>query len=276
MRRTVIFILLSLLFCIDGFSKNTINVMSFNIRQNRVDDGINSWDNRKNAVVAMLNDIAPDVMGVQEAYRDQVNYIARHCPEYQNVGWGRENGHSKGEHTSIFYNANKFKLVKKGMFWLSETPNTPSIGWDAKYKRTATWIVLKSNENGKEFLIVNTHLDNRGIEAKRLGLRMICDWIEDNGYSDLPYVLMGDFNTRPTDEILDELNSRMSCARLCAQVADQIGSFSGYGKRDVFPIIDYIYYTGFDACRSFKVNTHEYDGTKYISDHYPIYAVLEY
>jgi hypothetical protein len=129
----------------------SLDVMSYNIRLGVADDGDNSWDIRKIATPAMLQANAPDIFGVQEAYDFQVAYIAEQCPQYVPLGVGREDGVAKGEHMSIFYYKEKIDVVEWGTYWLSETPDVPSKGWDAACYSTATWALLKLKDSGKQF-----------------------------------------------------------------------------------------------------------------------------
>ena len=266
-----------------------IRVMSYNIRLGVANDGDNSWDIRKPATPAMLRDIKPDVFGVQEAYGFQIDYIVEQCPEYKAVGVGRDDGVEKGEHMSVFYNSEKIELVDWGTYWLSETPDVPSYGWDAVCRRTATWTLLKEKKSGKQFFFVNTHLDHKGVEARKNGLALIYSKIQDMNPDGWPMVLTGDFNILPDNEGLTDLNVMMESARFSAAEADTIGSFNGFkqnGYSDadasmdkeavlntLWPI-DYIYYSGFDKCLCFRVVTKTYEGKPYISDHYPIFADL--
>ena len=137
-----------------------LSVISYNIRNGEAKDGTNSWQYRYPASAMMIMDQMPDIFGVQEAYDYQVRYLDEFCDGYKCVGVGREDGKSKGEHMSIFYNTKTVKLLKWGTYWLSETPDKPSKGWDAACKRTATWALLKDKKNGKKFYYVNTHLDH--------------------------------------------------------------------------------------------------------------------
>ena len=121
-----------------------ISVISYNIRLGSANDGTNSWAFRYPATAMMLQDQHPDIFGVQEALPEQVNYILscfdgrRGNISYKSVGVGRDDGKKKGEHMSIFYDSRKIKLLKWGTYWLSETPEKPSRGWDAACYRTAT------------------------------------------------------------------------------------------------------------------------------------------
>ncbi|MBQ5814977.1 MAG: endonuclease/exonuclease/phosphatase family protein, partial [Flavobacteriales bacterium] len=139
--------------------KQRLTVVSYNMRVGTADDGENSWEKRKRATPLMLRDKMPDIFGVQEALGFQVDYIMENCPEYASVGVGRDDGAEKGEYMSIFWNTSYVEMKDWGTFWLSETPDVPSMGWDAACMRTATWALMKDKRNGREFYYVNTHLD---------------------------------------------------------------------------------------------------------------------
>ena len=266
-----------------------IRVMSYNIRLGVAKDGDNAWENRKSATPAMLRDIRPAVFGVQEAYDFQISYILEQCPEYKAVGVGRDDGLEKGEHMSVFYDNTRIELVEWGTYWLSETPDEPSYGWDAACRRTATWTLLKDKKSGKKFYFVNTHLDHKGKLARKNGLALIYNRIKEMNPKGLPMVLTGDFNVLPDDEALTDISQLMLSARFNAEDADTIGSFNGFARNEfsdadasmdkeevlktLWPI-DYIYYSDFDKCLCFRVVTKTYDDKPFISDHYPIYADL--
>lgn len=267
----------------------TLKVMSFNIRNAGANDGDNAWPMRRDAVSAMLAAEQPAVFGIQEAYPEQEAFILENCPVYKGFGVGRNDGKDDGERMSVFYRTDLLELVDGGTWWLSETPDVPSKGWDAKYPRTATWARLKKLDSGREFFFVNTHLDHKGVEARKNGLALIYSKIQDMNPDGWPMVLTGDFNILPDNEGLTDLNVMMESARFAAEEADTIGSFNGFkqnGYSDadasmdkeavlntLWPI-DYIYYSGFDKCLCFRVVTKTYEGKPYISDHYPIFADL--
>ena len=147
-------------------SFNGATVMSFNIRTSNAKDGTNSWELRADAVLEMIKDQCPDVLGLQEATYGQVSPLAYFLDDYKWVGVGRDDGKKAGEYMAIFFNKKRVSLAKWGTFWLSETPDTPSKGWDAAYFRTATWALMKDKASGKKYFVVNTHLDNEGAEAR--------------------------------------------------------------------------------------------------------------
>lgn len=261
---------------LERFQGKSLRVMSYNIRYSRAKDGANSWEFRREATPAMILDLHPDVFGIQEAFQDQVDYILEKCPDYKMVGVGRDDGVQKGEQMSVFYDSKRFELLKWGTYWLSETPDVPSYGWDAACRRTATWTLLEQKATGRRFYFVNTHLDHVGVTARREGLALIYNNIQKMNPEGFPMVLTGDFNVFPDDECLKDISTLMKSARFNSVEADTIGSFSGFGQfgMDNLEKIDYIYFSGFASSRRFKVVTTSYAGKPYISDHYPIYSDL--
>lgn len=248
-----------------------LKVMSYNIRLGSAQDGTNSWALRYTATGEMLEDQKPDVFGVQEALEYQVRYIEEMCG-YESVGVGRENGKKEGEHMSIFWNKKAVSMLKWGTFWLSETPEKPSKGWDAECFRTATWALMKDKRTGEKFYFVNTHLDHEGAEAQKNGLNLIMDKIAEINTEGLPMVLTGDFNMEPSNPNLAELDARMQSARKIAAQTDSHATYNGWGKSST--MIDYIYVSGFSSCPEYQTVTKRYEDRKFISDHYPIFARL--
>lgn len=251
----------------------SLTVMSYNIRNGEANDGTNSWQFRAPATAEMIMDQMPDVFGVQEAYLYQVKFIEEFCRGYKSVGVGRDDGKKKGEYMSIFYNKKKIKLLKWGTFWLSETPDKPSRGWDAACYRTATWALLRDKASGKEFFFVNTHLDHVGWDARREGLALIVNRIASINPKGLPMVLTGDFNMTPEREEFSPLKGKMESARDVAAVTDRLATFHAWGKEDK-SIIDYIFISGFSSCLKYETVRKEYSGRKFVSDHYPIVAQI--
>lgn len=251
-----------------------LKVMSYNIRLGSADDGTNSWMYRCGATLEMIHDQKPDVIGLQEAVDAQVRFLEEFVDDYNCVGVGREDGKKKGEQMAIFWNKKTVKVLKWGTFWLSETPDKPSKGWDSKHYRTATWALMKDKRTGERFFFVNTHLDHKGAEARKNGLKLIVERIKEINPKGYPMVLTGDFNMKPAAPELKELDSLMLSARKAASKTDSHQTFNGWGKAKADMVIDYIYYSGFASCLEYQTVTKKYSDRKYISDHYPIFARL--
>lgn len=255
---------------------DSLKVVSYNIRLMAGADGDNSWEFRKEASPAMIQAIAPDVFGIQEAFLEQENYLLENCPNYSSVGVGRDDGVDKGERMSIFWNTETVEMKEWGTFWLSETPDVPSKGWDAGCRRTATWGFFSMKESGKEFFYVNTHLDHKGVVARKEGLNLVRSEIAKRNPNGLPMILTGDFNIKQTDSVIVDFSTVMKNTRLTAAVTDTLATYNGWGSAADDVIIDYIFYDGFAACPMYRTVTETFAGKPYVSDHYPIVAELEF
>ena len=277
MRKYLNMIIVAAAFLLPQFASaqsGELKVISYNIRMGSANDGTNSWVYRCGGTIEMLEDQMPDVFGVQEALKDQLDFIKEFADNYKWVGVGRDDGKKAGEYMAIFWNKKTMKLIDWGTFWLSETPNEPSMGWDAACMRTATWALMKDKRTGKRFYFVNTHLDHVGVEARKNGLKLIVDSIAEINPEGYPMVLTGDFNIKPTAAELKDLDSRMKSARKFASKTDSHATFNNWGKAKADEIIDYIYYSGFSSCLEYQTVTKKYYDRKFISDHYPISARL--
>lgn len=252
-----------------------LKVMSYNVRYGTADDGEYSWPNRMDAAVAMIEDQRPAVFGVQEGLRFQLDFIAEKCPEYQYVGVGREDGEARGEHMAVFYDTTRVTLKDWGTYWLSETPDEPSKGWDAACKRTATWTLIYDKVADKHFYFVDTHLDHVGEVAREKGLALVVERIGAMNPENYPMILLGDFNVFPDDPCLTGLRAVMTDAREVAAVTSNESTYHGYGTVEKAPI-DYIFYSGFSGCEEFARVTKPYLECPYVSDHYPVTAILKY
>lgn len=193
-----------------GLEDNQLRVMSFNVRYSAGDDGANSWDNRKKAVPAMFADQQPTVLGVQEARLDQKTYMDENCAGYKSVGVGRTDGKNAGEFMAIYYLDDAVKLEKWGTFWLSETPDTPSVGWDASTYRTATWALFTHYKSGRKFFYVNTHIDHVGQVAAQKSMELIEAKIRSLNPDNQPTLLTADFNKMLDSPIFDGVKNSWS------------------------------------------------------------------
>ena len=172
-----------------------VRVLSFNIRYNNPGDSIHAWPNRKDYVANLIRFHDADLVGVQEALKEQVDTLAARLPGYGWFGVGRDDGREAGEFSAIFYRESRFEVLEEGTFWLSETPDSAgSTGWDAALPRVVTWGRLQDRTSGETFFFFNTHFDHRGQEARLESARLIRNRLGEMA-GDLPFVLTGDFNT---------------------------------------------------------------------------------
>ena len=252
--------------------KEGVVAMSYNIRYGTAEDGTNSWQYRYPASAMMLDELKPDVVGLQEALSSQVDYLANTLDKtYKAVGVGRDDGKKAGEIMAVLYNYKTTKLLKWGTFWLSDTPDTPSRGWDGACNRCATWAIMKDKATGKKFFFVNTHIDHVGPEAQQKGVRLIADKIAEMNRDGLPVIVTGDFNMEISNEFLAPMKEGFQNARTAAVVTDDHFSYNGWGKAQ--STIDYVWFKGF-SCPRFETVTKPYYERTFISDHFPVKAVL--
>lgn len=258
----------------DVVGENQVKVISFNMRTGGADNGTqNAWGARREGIPAMMAKENPTVMGVQEALSYQLTFVTENVPGYEYYGVGRDDGRSTGEMMAIFYKTDVVELGEHGTFWLSETPDEVSYGWDAAYRRTATWAFFTVKATGKKFFYINTHLDNEGSEAREQSIRLICDKLAELNPDGYPSILTADFNSTTDDVIFDPLKMVMHDARTDAAVTDQFGTYNGWGTTT--STIDHIFYSDFTPLEYHTIMD-RWNGVQYISDHYPISALLEF
>ena len=255
-----------------------IKAVSFNIRLSPNDsfDGGNNWNYRQDAVIKFIMTEKPDVFGLQEAIYHQAKYMEENLPDYTKYGVDRDGGLEKGEAESnaVFFRSDKYKLLDKGTFWLSDTPDVPSRGWDAACHRVVTWVRLKEKGLfGREFYFFNTHFDHVGQVARRESAKLIVSRIEEMVGEDVPFILTGDFNTNVEDLAMAPIVLSMKDARKESPITDNEGTFNNWGKNEKVTIIDHIFYRNLNPV-SFRTVKENY-GVPYISDHYPVVFVGE-
>ncbi|MBQ7892361.1 MAG: endonuclease/exonuclease/phosphatase family protein [Alistipes sp.] len=255
-----------------------ISVISFNIRVDNAADGTNVWRNRRDAVVTMIERERPMLLGLQEAQPHQITYLSEHCPDYAWYGLGRDTGkvppatdsYAAEETMAIFWRTAELELLDKGTFWLSETPDRVSKGWDASYRRTCTWAGFRHKKSGQTCYFFNTHLDNDGKVAREESIKLLVSRMKTINSKRRVSFLTADFNSNVTDACFAPLHVYMRDARANAAVSDDYPSWNGYGAST--GRLDHVFFSG-DNCtaREFRTLRGDY-GVPYISDHYPVAA----
>ncbi len=255
-----------------------IRAMSFNIRYENTGDGENVWANRRDRVADAINFYDVDVLGTQEVLNSQLEDLKKRLPDYSVIGVGREDGKTKGEYSALWYKPSRFTVSRSGNFWLSETPDQPSKGWDAACERIATWAILYDTQTKKEIFVLNTHLDHVGEKARANGVKMVLDKVTELS-SGRPVIVTGDFNSAPESNVIRSLTDGG-----LTHTRDVAGTVYGpdwswhdwqgynYGGKS---LIDYVFVkNGFDV-KSYGVCAETNNG-KYLSDHCPVLVTLNY
>ncbi len=256
-------------------TNHPIKAASFNIRFDNPADGANNWHNRKTGIVSFLQAEDLHIIGMQEVLDNQFNFLKNKLDGYQAVGVGREDGATQGEYAPIFYRNDVFTLVSSGTFWLSTTPNVPSIGWDAVLERICTYAILQDQRNGREVHVYNTHFDHVGDNARVNSARLITDSIAVKSAGHW-VILTGDLNTEPNSFAYDQIvqtglkDSYQSLVRL-----GPTGTFNGFNPNgEYLRRIDFVFVRGF-AVELYKTSSLLYNDN-YLSDHFPVITSLEY
>lgn len=221
-----------------------ISVMTFNIRLDASVDGPNVWDNRKAAVCEMLKYYSPDLLGMQEVCPNQMDDLKAGLPEYEALGVGRDDGKHKGEHSPVFFNKKRFRLIRHGDFSLSETPEVfGTKGWDASYNRVCSWAVLQDRRTGKKLAFFNTHLDNDGQVARREGIRLVLNRIRQYAPG-LPAIITADYNCSDGEAPFTVLreNGMANVRDIAPVVYGPSYSWHDYGRLpiDQCPLLDHV------------------------------------
>ena len=275
MKKSLFFLFLLLTVCGVAAAKSPLElkIISYNIRT-LARDGENSWQFRKHATKNMIEQHKPDAFGLQEAMLPHMHYIDSVCPQYARVGVGRSDGKEGGEFVTIYYNKERFDLLDSGTFWLSETPDQVSRGWDAALPRITTWVKLRDKATKRKFFYFNTHFDHRGKTARVESSKLIVEKIREIAGKKATVVLTGDFNIESENEALQPLYDNMSAARRCAPITDNKGTYNGWGLLKRNTVIDHIFYDGRKVkCNAFRTLDGDY-GAKFISDHFPLEAIF--
>ena len=249
----------------------SVKIMSFNVRTMSANDE-HSWESRRDACCAMINYHRPLMMGTQESKKQQREYILSKCRGYAAVAKNQDNTND-GQSTGIFYLKDSISVLDWGVFWHTDTPDKLSKLEHCDHYRSATWIKAQHKSSGKIFYHINTHLDLCEVNNRIKGMSVILDFISRN-CEDYPVVMTADWNDTEDDPIFNEMYKTFKNARYTAAITDKNQTFNDFGAFTDNWRIDHIFYRGYASCSKFGVDRQTWLGQAYISDHYPVYAIL--
>jgi len=250
-----------------------INVATYNLRYNNSGDGPNAWPKRKDTVKALIRYHEFDILGTQEGLADQIADLAQ-MDEFDHVGVGRDDGKDAGEHSAVFYRKSRFALLGKGDFWLSETPDRPSLGWDARCcKRIASWARLRDRSTSRVLYVFSVHFDHEGEVARRNSADLMLRKIAEITHGE-PAICVGDFNSTPDTVQIQKMSATLRDAARVSKTPPYgpSGTYNGF-HLDQAPVdrIDYIFVDQrFDVLK-YAVLSDSLDA-RYPSDHDPVVA----
>ncbi|WP_274650969.1 endonuclease/exonuclease/phosphatase family protein [Paenibacillus humicola] len=256
-----------------------LNIMTFNLRNSRADDGAHAWPFRVKRVAETIRAYEPHIFGIQEGYLDMLEELQPLLSDYAWLGEGRDGG-TEGEYCAIFYRKQEMEIVEQGQFWLSETPERKgSMGWDGACPRICTWAHFRLvREPGREIFVFNTHLDHVGQQAREQGALLIRQAMQRQA-AGRPAVLMGDFNAAPDNSAVRFWSGEAEIGGERASMTDAYSALEGPPGRTYHDFrggvdgepIDYIFASEELKVTEVRVDRRTVDGG-FPSDHYPVVA----
>ena len=161
-------------------------IISYNIRYDNKWDKENLWGLRKERLSRLLMDYDPSIFGIQEGLLNQVEWIDSTLKNYNYIGVGRDDGKGKGEFCAIYFDTTQYEVKENSTFWLSNTPDQVSVGWDAALERICTYGLFKKKMSGKMVWVFNAHFDHVGEMARKKSSELILKKIKEVNTQSLP------------------------------------------------------------------------------------------
>ncbi|MFD2147362.1 endonuclease/exonuclease/phosphatase family protein [Mucilaginibacter antarcticus] len=262
------------------FAQNQLKIATYNVRYDNKDDSLkgNGWKDRYPVIAQLIQFNDFDVFGTQEAKFHQLNNLMSVLPGYKWIGIGRDDGKQAGEHSAIFYKADKFKILKQGNFWLSTITNRPNKGWDAALPRICTWAQFQDIKTGFKFYFFNLHMDHVGVQARKESVHLVLAKIKEMAPGQAS-IFTGDFNVDQRNESYAEvlstgiLKDTYDLAPIKYAQSNSFNAFKVDQPGDAR--IDHIFVTKDFDVRRYAILTNTYHG-KVPSDHYPVVAIMNY
>ena len=264
------FIALSVIFHNELVSQK-FNEMTLNIRYDEKRDSLDNWHLRKLEMVELIQTKKPDILGIQEGLFHQVQYLDSALVNYTYAGCGRDDGYQKGEFSAIYIDTTVFTIYQSGTFWLSDTPNKVSVGWDAALPRICSYAQISHKISKKSVWIFNTHFDHKGQSARLRSAELILKKVSEINPENQPYILMGDFNATPEEKPIQLLVAAHH--KLPQKINGPQGTFNGFGKENNTRRIDFIFSSKVKILKYIHLDGKRKNG-RYISDHLPVYASI--
>lgn len=253
------------------------SIMTFNIKYDNPDDGDNAWDQRKLSLVQLIGSYQPDMLGIQEGLFHQVEFIKQHNSKFVYIGVGRDDGKKKGEYAAVFYDSTKFDLLSHKTFWLSDSPDKVSVGWDAAMERICTYGMFRFKPGNDTLHVFNAHFDHMGSEARTKSAELIVRKISEYGLQDARIVVMGDFNAVPGSDPINILQHELDNGFDASEIEFQgpLGTYNAFdSNQPLTESIDHIFTKHLEVLIYRHVDDRRENGL-FISDHFPVFIEVK-
>ena len=267
-----------------------LKLMSFNIRYGTADDGENSWNHRKELVFKIVKKYHPDILGLQEALRFQLDEMHHAMPEYSEAGVGRDDGVEAGEYSAVLYRGERFQLLECGTFWFSSTPDVPgSRDWGNAITRICTWVRLEEKKTKTCFYVYNLHLDHQSQPSRERSAALLTRLISERKHPD-PFIVTGDFNAGETNPVILFLKGQSALELETGEIlanpvpvkdtfrslhakSEKTGTFHEFKGVATADKIDYIFVQEQTKVTEATIDRRSWNN-RFPSDHFPVTASI--
>ncbi len=264
-----------------ALKKTEFRMATYNIRYRAkadVETG-NAWEIRKKPLADLILKSGFDIVATQEGDSTQLQELKMLLPDFEYVGHPYGGKNHNLHNCATYYRKSLFEVMDQGVFWFSETPDVPSIGWDATDRRICYWTKFRAKDTGDEFFMFNVHFYWRLQEARAASGPLLVNKIKEIA-GGVPTVVLGDFNSLPETEqirniktvLKDAYEKTISPPQGITNTAFSGGVFQGNPKAR----IDYIFVSPHFTVSDYKVHSDTYADDRYPSDHLPVSALLRF
>ena len=278
MKKLLFFAIAALTLAGCGSRSIEMRAATFNVRYDAAADaeGGNSWAERKGSVADVILKHDFDIVGTQEANKDQMPELAELLPGYDYIY--HSYGIREGFHNcATYYKRDKYELLDQGTFWYSPTPEVESIGWDATDYRLCHWGKFRDKATGREFFFFNSHLYWRLEEARSKSGGVLIEQVRKIA-GDSPVIAVGDYNSREESPQVQDILTLLKDSYRISQSAPVGpfetdlggGNFLGPAKAR----IDFIFVSDGVEVKDYTVIDDKRENGHYPSDHLPIVCSL--
>jgi len=285
MKKVLCYFITLLLLIVSGCShdsnKDSIKVMTFNIRYDNPRDSLNAWPNRAGIVSNFIRNEKPDLLGMQEVLAHQYEYLDSVLQDYGSVGVGRSDGEKAGEMNPVFFRKERFDIVRTKTFWLSETPEAAgSQAWGAGLPRIVTWIEVADKISHEHIFYFNTHFAHDSDSARIMSSRLLLTKV-DSIAAGFQYLITGDFNMLPSSagySIITGPAESVPILKDSYLISEKkpfgpLYTFNGFSEKPGSGRIDYIFVKDGMNVLEHKTFIKKEKGI-FISDHWPVEATI--
>lgn len=259
---------------------------TYNVWVSRRGKGDYAWDVRKDRLAKSIVDLNLDVFGIQEVDLRIQNELPdllkkNGAFDYEWYIFSPYSEDGKGDKAqALLYRKDRFELLESHYFWMSDTPDKMSKGWDEKkYYRGGFCVVLKDNRSGRKFFLMHSHFP-LGKEARTYAADVCIEMEKKYNKEGLPSFLIGDLNNRPDSPGSEKLRTYWTDSYLHLPPECREGSFGTFNgaKTDIDPDkdprrIDYVYFRNALPLK-YCCSNNKYDGF-WPSDHCAVYVDMK-